>query len=300
MFVGGTYRPEGRRQRLFTKPRRRSGRGWMVFAVIVVFVGFAWLWAFQRGPDATGVPTIKADNQPTRKKPDDPGGLKVVDIDPLAERTAPNVAKVMPPPESPLPKPQVEAAPAPQTPSAAPDAAPPQAMNPIQVAADGAVGPPLQLVPSNQKPAAAPAPTTPPQTPTKPTPAATAPSQPAPPAATPAPAPAPTQAAVTPKPVPAPETAKMAPPPPLAPGEKGFRVQLASVKSEEQAKDTWATLKRAHTDILGSLNFSVMTADLGDRGTFYRIMVGPMSQAAATQICDALKKQGAACILAKS
>jgi cell division septation protein DedD len=314
MFVGGTYRPEGRRQRLFTRQRRRFGRGWIVVVAFVAFVALAWLWAFQRGPDSTPstVPTLHADNPPTRKKPDDPGGLKVADIDPLAYdgRAGPRVERLLPPPESPLPRPAADAGNAGSADAAtSSDETPapvPQMMTPIPVAADGTVGPPVQLVPprQNQNQNSAPASNAAPAA--KPIPAATQAPKPtpaAPPAATTAATP--TNAAVpkpvtAPVPVPAaPSVAVSKPAAPLAPGEKGYRVQLASVRSADAAKATWVVLKREHAGVLGALAFSVMTVDLPDRGTYYRVMAGPMSQSAANQVCDEMKRQGAACILVK-
>ena len=93
----------------------------------------------------------------------------------------------------------------------------------------------------------------------------------------------------------------MSAPKPVTPGsgERGLRIQLASVKSEEQAKSTWAAMKRSHPDVLGALEMSVMQVELGDRGTFYRVTAGPLTQASANAICEALKRQGAACILVR-
>jgi len=296
MFLGGTYKPSNR-QRIFSRPRRKPGRGWIVAAVFAAFVGLAWLWAFQRGPDSAPavVPVLRADNTPMRKKPDDPGGLKVLDIDPLADdsgRAAPRVERLLPPPETPLPRPSTEALAATTIPpNAAAAAVPPNAaaaapiMMPI---ADRTVGPPVQLVPQNSKDGnssaggnATPAATT------KPVPSAPPPSTGS--AAKPSPAPTPAAAETVAKPAPSAASS----------GDKGYRIQLASVRSEASAKATWDQLRHEHGEILGSLPFAAVSVDLGDRGTFYRVMAGPLSQDAAIKACDELKRRGAACILVR-
>ena len=43
----------------------------------------------------------------------------------------------------------------------------------------------------------------------------------------------------------------------------------------------------------------VQRADVPDRGTFYRVRVGPFSQADAQRLCDDLRQAGGDCVLAK-
>ncbi|MCB1494089.1 MAG: SPOR domain-containing protein, partial [Rhodobiaceae bacterium] len=72
-----------------------------------------------------------------------------------------------------------------------------------------------------------------------------------------------------------------------------FLVQLASRRSQEQALSEFATLQSRYPNILGQYQPFIERADLGDRGVFYRLRVGPLgNQASAGQLCDQLKAAG--------
>jgi len=75
----------------------------------------------------------------------------------------------------------------------------------------------------------------------------------------------------------------------ITPGE--HYVQLGSVTSVSGAESEWGKLQSKFSAELGSLPHRVQTADLGDRGTFYRIQAGPMSAESAASICDSIKAQ---------
>lgn len=75
----------------------------------------------------------------------------------------------------------------------------------------------------------------------------------------------------------------------ITPGS--YYVQLGSVKSLSGAEAEWGKLKKAFDAELGSASHRVQSADLGERGTFYRIQAGPMSKASAGEICDSIKAQ---------
>jgi hypothetical protein len=77
----------------------------------------------------------------------------------------------------------------------------------------------------------------------------------------------------------------------------GWRVQIASVKSEEIAKSTWARLQAAHGDVLGSLRMQPARVDLGDKGVWYRVQVGPLDEKQAQGVCGTLKTRRAECIV---
>jgi hypothetical protein len=117
---------------------------------------------------------------------------------------------------------------------------------------------------------------------------------PPPPAAAPpvaaAPAPPPPQAAA-PKPPPKPAETAVA---------DGVRVQLASLRTPEEARDEWARLKRENPDLLGKLTAVAVRADMGDKGIYYRIEAGPLpTKAAAGTLCGALKQRDLGCQLVR-
>ncbi len=75
----------------------------------------------------------------------------------------------------------------------------------------------------------------------------------------------------------------------VTPGD--YYVQLGSVKSMVGAETEWGKIQDKFTAELGSLPHRVQAADLGDRGTFYRIQAGPVSKQSATEICESIKAQ---------
>ena len=76
-------------------------------------------------------------------------------------------------------------------------------------------------------------------------------------------------------------------------------VQLASVKSEDAAKAEWKKMQAAHS-VLSPLKLHVERADLGAKGVFYRIQGGPVVEAEAKQICQAItSKKPGGCLVVK-
>ncbi|HXC28940.1 MAG TPA: SPOR domain-containing protein [Stellaceae bacterium] len=128
--------------------------------------------------------------------------------------------------------------------------------------------------------APAPRPVAPPPQPPQ---VAAVPQPPAAPAAPPAPA------AVAPKPAPAPKTEAAGPP---------VKVQLASLRTPDEARDEWQRVKRENDDLLGKFTAVAVRADLGDRGIWYKVEVGPVGDhAAALRLCKALKDRNLGCQL---
>ena len=80
-----------------------------------------------------------------------------------------------------------------------------------------------------------------------------------------------------------------------------YFVQLASVKSEVRAREEWARLQRTHPDLLGDLELTLQSADLGDRGIFHRIRTGPFpNRATAQDMCWQLKAAKLNCLVVRS
>lgn len=104
---------------------------------------------------------------------------------------------------------------------------------------------------------------------------------------------------------PPPPTAAAAKPAPKPPAQQaalpdGVRVQLASVRSAEAARDEWTRLKQDNPDLLGKLTAVAVRADLGDRGIWYKIEAGPLpSKAAADRLCGEMKQRDLGCQLVR-
>lgn len=122
---------------------------------------------------------------------------------------------------------------------------------------------------------------------------------PATPPPSPAPAPPPAPEPVTPPPpTVAPPTA--APPPPKPAPEAAWRVQVASRPTTAEAEEVLATLRRDHGDLVGETGAVIREADLGDRGIWHRIQLGPLTRTAARELCADLKKRGQDCLVIRS
>ncbi|MPZ12375.1 MAG: hypothetical protein GEU89_19510 [Kiloniellaceae bacterium] len=71
-------------------------------------------------------------------------------------------------------------------------------------------------------------------------------------------------------------------------------LHLSSLRSEEAAKRNWSDLQRSFPGPLGQMEAEIRRTELGDKGTFYRVLAGPLpSRDKARQVCDALKAKDA-------
>jgi cell division septation protein DedD len=87
------------------------------------------------------------------------------------------------------------------------------------------------------------------------------------------------------------------PVPTIPPSSGNYVVQVASHKTQEEAQAAWNTLRQQYASIYQNRNADIRKVDLGDRGTFYRAMVGPMGRDQANALCQNLKTAGAGCIV---
>ncbi|GLK67553.1 SPOR domain-containing protein [Hansschlegelia plantiphila] len=134
----------------------------------------------------------------------------------------------------------------------------------------------------------------------KPAQAASKPAAPVQPAA-PKPAPQRSEpqqvAAVTPR-APAPAGAAA---PARATAGGGFVVQVTSQRSEQDARNAYASLQKKFPQVLGSYQASIQPATVADRGTYYRVRVGPFgSSADASTVCTNLRAAGGDCVVSRN
>jgi hypothetical protein len=81
----------------------------------------------------------------------------------------------------------------------------------------------------------------------------------------------------------------------------GYVVQISSQRSEAEAQASIRGLQAKFPAQLGSREASVRRADLGEKGVYYRAMVGPFGTAGdADQFCGGLKAAGGQCIVQKN
>lgn len=73
----------------------------------------------------------------------------------------------------------------------------------------------------------------------------------------------------------------------------GFYLQISSSNDEAKANAELATLRQKYTPVLGEYPINTQSVDLGDKGIWYRIRVGPVdSKQAASDLCLKLKAAG--------
>lgn len=111
---------------------------------------------------------------------------------------------------------------------------------------------------------------------------------------------APEAASTPPAPlVAAPKPAAAAPKAEAAASSGTYELQIGAYKSQDEADAAWKAYKFKHPSAAG-YSEDVRKADLGDKGIWYRLRIGPFAdKAAASTACDKLKADGGACLLAK-
>ena len=84
-----------------------------------------------------------------------------------------------------------------------------------------------------------------------------------------------------------------------APASGGaYVVQIMALREEAAAKTAWAALQKKHGAILGGHALDIKKADLGDKGTFYRVRAaGFATKADAQSACSSLKSAGQDCLV---
>ena len=107
-----------------------------------------------------------------------------------------------------------------------------------------------------------------------------------------APTPPPTAAARTPT-----HTASVAP----APTNGSYAVQVSSQRNEADAQAAYHSLQAKYPNQLGGHQVLIRKVDLGQKGTFYRALVGPFATAGeANELCSGLKAAGGQCLIQKN
>ena len=71
--------------------------------------------------------------------------------------------------------------------------------------------------------------------------------------------------------------------------------------ASERPQASFRALQTKFPSVLGSRAPLIKKADLGDKGTYYRAMVGPFgSQEEASQVCGNLKSAGGQCVVQRN
>jgi hypothetical protein len=298
------------------KPRR-GGMMTVVAVLALAVVGTGGAFAYRTymgSPRGGEPPIIRADATPTKivPAPSGDGVAKVPD-----RMTTGGAEKIVPREEAPVdvnagPRqvfPPVNQATNPPPPAAVPPAAKPAAApaasgtlagdEPRKIRTLAVKGDPADVAATPApKPAATPRPVPSPTAARAPSPpananaSANAPLSLSPQGGQPAPADARTRVASTNAAQPAPGGASSG---------GSYVVQISSQRSEADAQASFRALQGKFPTVLGSRAPLIKRADLGDKGVYYRAMVGPFaSSEEAAQVCGNLKTAGGQCVVQKN
>lgn len=216
--------------------------------------------------------------------------------EPVQEAATPQVASKRPAPEAPpravaaapapAPQRQASAAPVPSAPQPAPE--PRQAYTPPP-----APQPTYTPPPAPQQQAYTPPPAPQPQRQAAVTPPPPVYSPPAP-TYTPPRTPEPTARRASPE-----TTAALPRAMAVAPNEpRAYHVQVLARQTQQDALQAYSEMQQRYPHLLGNISPNVQMADLGSKGVWYRVRVGPIGeQASAVNFCNKLKSEGADCIV---
>jgi cell division protein FtsN len=76
-------------------------------------------------------------------------------------------------------------------------------------------------------------------------------------------------------------------------GAGSYFVQIAARNDQEAAVAAFVGLQQKYAGVLGNYSPSVRKVDLGDKGVWYRLLVGPVeSKTEADELCERLKGAG--------
>jgi cell division septation protein DedD len=91
------------------------------------------------------------------------------------------------------------------------------------------------------------------------------------------------------------------PEPAASSGGGNYLVQVSSQRNEADAQASFRALQGKFPSVLGSRAPLIKRADLGDKGVYYRAMVGPFgSPDEASQFCGSLKTAGGQCVVQRN
>ncbi|HSR73166.1 MAG TPA: SPOR domain-containing protein [Kiloniellales bacterium] len=291
-----------------SEPRDRS-RVWPTLGVMIAlgaFGGVVWYaYTWDEGAvEVAELPVVRAEPGPIKSRPEDPGGLEVpyqdqlVLNEPTPDPDRPQIERLLPPPETPLPPAALTAPPPPPVESAAE----PEVVTTDAGPADGSIESEANSAPVTPGAESGKAAADESIAEAEPVPAAPAP-QPEPASAAEAPA---APAAAAPSPPTESQTAARTPesaPPASAPAgsDSGdFVVQLASLKQRAAVEVEWARLQKAYPDLLGTKRLRVEQVELGSRGTFYRVQAGFFTErGGAEALCAQLKARQQDCLVSR-
>lgn len=94
--------------------------------------------------------------------------------------------------------------------------------------------------------------------------------------------------------IPAPDAKPEAP----SPAAGGYRLQLAAVRTKDEATDMMQRVRREEAALLGNRTYEIAEDVYGSMGRFYRVRIGPFAEPTeALAICSALRQKRLDCMV---
>jgi len=87
--------------------------------------------------------------------------------------------------------------------------------------------------------------------------------------------------------------------PTVAPTGEGFFVQIASQPSESAARESLDNMTRRFGQIIGGRGMGIQSAEIAGKGTFYRVRVATSTRSEAISLCESLKSAGGSCFVTR-
>lgn len=298
----------------FDEEESESERGPIVIVIALItlaaLLGVLWVGVKLGAREgASGPPILRAETAPAKSVPENRGGLEIPHtdktvFDAINGKQAEEPEELLPPPEEPLILP--ETATAPEAPTVA-EATGEDVGTDINVAEAQAAltdlireqsGEP-ETPPANEAAGSTDVASAPPPAAIEPAEAPAAPQETA--------SAAPTSNGARPlefEKVPKAETnlatTTPAEQPPAAAMADPFFVQVTSVRTESDAQAAWGRLQGKFGSLVANYGPDIQTVDLGERGIYHRLRVGPLDgRDAASGLCGQFKQQGQDCIVVK-
>ncbi len=278
--------------------RPRRARRILVLVVLIAFVSVVW-YAFSQGQQmgiSQVTPVIKADAEPYKVKPDQPGGMEIPHQDKLVYDQIQGGGDAANQPEKLVPAPEQPIEPAPKSTTPAPlDLTQIPATNDAPITAIDKTTKPAGAMDGEKPPESL---DLPPAKEVKPVPKVTpqpADHEPIVPANAKKPDGA--KSEIVKSDAKKPDAAKTDEKPAAATG--AHRVQLASLPDKGAAEKALANFKSKFASDFAGHEFTVRAANIPGKGIFYRVQIGGFSsKESAKAACDTLKSKGQGCLYA--
>lgn len=79
-----------------------------------------------------------------------------------------------------------------------------------------------------------------------------------------------------------------------------FMIQVGAFRDRASANAGWARMRKRNPELLAALEPSILRADLGAKGVFYRLRAGPLgNKSSADSLCGRLKERKLGCLVVK-